>query len=409
VTLPAAPPGHLADNVMHFARVLRRAGMPVGSDRVITALQALQVAGLASRQDFHAVLAACLLGCAEHRALFDQAFDLFWHPAELASPDPALPMPGAPPAAPSAAANRRLASALFPNPPSPAVEQLPAQQPPTVDGLSWTQRERLQQADFAGMTPDEWRQAQQLLARMKLIFEPRPTRRTRASSRPGRVDWRSTLGAMARHGGEVWDMRWRTRRTQPAPLVLLADISGSMSRYSRMLLHFAHALGQADAPVESFVFGTRLTRTTRLLRGRDPDWAVAEVVRAVQDWSGGTRITECLHGFNHHWSRRVLTGDATLLLVSDGLEHGDTGALTAEMDRLRRNCRQLIWLNPLLRFEGFEPRAAGIRAMLPYVDRFLPAHNLDSLAQLVDVLTGTTHPTPGARPGNAPAFRGETR
>jgi uncharacterized protein with von Willebrand factor type A (vWA) domain len=168
--------------------------------------------------------------------------------------------------------------------------------------------------------------------------------------------------------------------------VLLADISGSMSRYSRMLLHFGHALGHADARVESFVFGTRLTRITRWLRSRDPDLAVGQVVRAVQDWSGGTRITACLHEFNQRWARRVLSGQATVLLVTDGLEHGDTAALAFEMERLHKSCRRLIWLNPLLRYDGFEPRAAGIRAMLPHVDRFLPVHNLASLAQLAQAL-----------------------
>jgi uncharacterized protein with von Willebrand factor type A (vWA) domain len=168
---------------------------------------------------------------------------------------------------------------------------------------------------------------------------------------------------------------------------VLADISGSMSRYSRMLLHFAHALGHADAKVESFVFGTRLTRTTRLLKSRDPDIAVGQVVRAVADWSGGTRITTSLHDFNQHWARRVLTGRTTVLLISDGLEHGDTTQLAFEMERLHKRCRRLVWLNPLLRFAKFEPRAAGIQAMLPHCDKFLPAHNLQSLADLVGVLS----------------------
>jgi len=197
----------------------------------------------------------------------------------------------------------------------------------------------------------------------------------------------------------------RQRRTRPAPLVLLADISGSMSRYSRMLLHFAHALGQGEARVESFVFGTRLTRTTRLLHSQDPDLAVGQVVRAVQDWSGGTRISACLHDFNQHWARRVLGGGATVLLVTDGLEHGDTTALAAEMARLHKRCRRLVWLNPLLRYAGFEPRAAGIRAMLPHVDRFLPAHNLDSLQQLVRLLAAG--PDPG--PATATGARGPAR
>jgi len=385
-----ASPGHLAENVMHFARVLRRAGMPLGTDRVVTALQALQVAGLASRSDFHAVLSACLVDRAEHRALFDQAFALFWRDPDLAGNMGALLPPkvqAKDPNAPKRPENRRLDGALSPRPPQPQAE-------PPQDGLerdaalTWNARERLHKADFDTMSTEEWQQARRLLAQMRLVFEPLPTRRSRRAAHPGRPDWRASLAAMARHGGELWDMRWRRPRRRPAPLVLLADISGSMSRYSRMLLHFAHTLAHADARVESFVFGTRLTRTTRLMASRDPDLAVAQVVQAVPDWSGGTRLTESLQTFNHRWARRVLPGRATVLLVTDGLEHGDTRALAFEMERLHKSCRRLIWLNPLLRFERFEPRAGGIRAMLPHVDRFLPAHNLDSLAQLVQVLAG---------------------
>jgi len=381
-------PGHLAENVMHFGRVLRAAGMPVGSDRVQAALQALQVAGLQRRDDFHAVLSACLLDRIEHRELFDQAFDLFWRDPDLEGRMRALLLPkvqvkdGVPPVP----ENRRLGEALFPRgpedePPPPAGEQL------EIDAaLTFNDREHLQKADFETMSADEWRQAQRLLARLRLAFEPILTRRSRRASHPGRPDWRATLQAMARHGGELWNLRWRQPRTRPAPLVVLADISGSMSRYSRMLLHFGHLLGHADARVESFVFGTRLTRTTRLLKSRDPDLAVGQVVRAVEDWSGGTRITSTLHEFNQRWARRVLSGNATVLLITDGLEHGDTTALGFEMERLHKSCRRLIWLNPLLRFSRFEPRAGGIKAMLPHVDRFLPAHNLESLAQLVEVL-----------------------
>ena len=400
---PALPtPGHLAGNVMHFARLLRSAGMPVGTDRVATALQALQVAGLASRTDFHAVLAACLLDRAEHRALFDQAFELFWR-----DPDPSGRMRALLPskvqardAPPPVAANRRLAAALLPDAQRPA--ERPPQEALELDAsLSWAQREVLRQADFETMTPEEWRQAQRLLAQLKLVFEPLPTRRMRPAAQAGRVDWRSTLAAMARHGGELQDLRWRRPRPQPAPLVLMADISGSMSRYSRMLLHFAHALGQAGSRVESFVFGTRLTRTTRLLKSRDPDLAVGQVMRTVQDWSGGTRITDCLREFNRRWARRVLPGSATLLLVTDGLEHGDTAALAFEMERLHKSCRRLIWLNPLLRFARFEPRAGGIKAMLPHVDLFLPAHNLDSLARLVQVLADSRAAAPRRGTGAA--------
>jgi hypothetical protein len=390
-------PGRLAENVMHFARVLRHAGMPVGTDRVTLSLQALQVAGLASKRELHDVLCACLLDRVEHRELFEQAFELFWRDPDLMGRMRAMLLPKVqlkPGAVPQPPENRRLGEALFPRqnePPPP--DDAPEETEITAE-LTWNDREVLRKADFETMTADEWRAAQRLLAKMPLLFEPLPTRRTQRASSPGRPDWRATLSAMGRQGGELTQLRWRQRRTQPAPLVVLADISGSMSRYSRMLLHFAHALGHAEARVESFVFGTRLTRTTRLLKSRDPDVAVGQVVRVVEDWSGGTRITQSLAEFNRRWARRVVPGNATVLLISDGLEHGDTRELAFEMERLHKSCRRLIWLNPLLRFAAFEPRAAGIKAMLPHCDAFLPAHNLQSLAELAQVLSrpGTVRP-----------------
>jgi hypothetical protein len=376
---------------MHFGRVLRAAGMPVGTDRIQLALQALQVAGLERRRDFHDVLATCFIDRAGQRELFDQAFQLFWRDPDLLGRALAMRLPtvaakkaatgstGSPPE------SRRLASALQLNmPPRP-----PADAPQQVEldaSLTWSERELLGKADFETMSPEEWRAAQRALRRMRLIAEPLRTRRSERALHPGRADWRATLAAMARHGGELWDMRWKRPRTRPAPLVVLADISGSMSRYSRMLLHFAHTLAAGRMRVESFVFGTRLTRITHLLRQRDPDLAIAQVMRGVQDWSGGTRITTCLREFNRHWARRVLPGAATVLLITDGLEHGDAAPLAFETERLHMSCRRLLWLNPLLRFDRFEPRAGGIRAMLPHVDRLLPAHNLDSLEQLVEIL-----------------------
>ncbi|MFO1328406.1 MAG: VWA domain-containing protein [Rubrivivax sp.] len=376
--------GRLADNLMHFARLLRAAGLPVGTDRVQLALQALPLAGLASREDFRAVLLACWLDRIEHRELFDAAFDWFWQapgqPAGLSLAAPAREQ--------ARAAERRLADALAAQ--GTAAIATPADAHRSAGAPGVDAHERLHRLDFDDMSADEWRQARRLLARLDLAFEPLRTRRMRRALRPGQPDGRATLQAMARHGGELWTLRWRQRRLQPAPLLLLADISGSMSRYSRMLLHLGHLLGQSKARVESFVFGTRLTRTTRLLKSRDPDLAVGQVVRAVQDWSGGTRIATSLHEFNRRWARRVLPGQATVLLVSDGLESGDTHELSFEMDRLHRSCRRLLWLNPLLRFARFEPRAGGIKAMLPHVDRFLPVHNLASLQQLVDVLAAPT-------------------
>ena len=395
--LPApTTPGRLAENVMHFARVLRSAGLPVGADRVHTTLAALQVAGLESRPDFHAVLSACLVDRHEHLDLFDQAFVLFWRVPDLLGRMPAHLPPEArlkDGAAPPPPENRRLGQALLPQPPKPPPDA--PQQDPTQGNarLSWNDREQLHKADFDSMTADEWRAAQRLLQQIRWLVEPLPSRRQQPARRPGRPDWRATMAQMARHGGDWGAMQWRAPRQQPAPLVVLADISGSMSRYSRMLLHFAHALGHGDARVESFVFGTRLTRTTRLLKGRDPDLAIAQVVRTVADWSGGTRITTSLHEFNQRWARRVLGTQATVLLISDGLEHGDTTALGFEMERLHKSCRRLLWLNPLLRFAGFEPRAGGIKAMLPHVDRLLPAHNLQSLADLALALRQAPPPS----------------
>ena len=375
---------------MHFARVLRTAGMSVGTDRVQLTLMALQQAGLQSKADFHSVLSTCLLDRIEHAGLFDQAFALFWRDPDLLGRMRSLLLPKVqlqPGSLPQPPENRRLGEALFPRgPQGPRPE--PERERIEVDAaLTWNERELLRKADFDTMTVDEWRQAKRLLAQLPLLTEALPTRRQRPATRPGRADWRATLVAMARHGGDLPAPRWRAARERPAPLLVLADISGSMSRYSRMLLHFAHGLSQAGArtgaSVESFVFGTRLTRTTRLLRSRDPDIAVAQVVRTVDDWSGGTRITTSLHEFNQRWARRVLSSRTTVLLITDGLEHGDVLSLSAEMRRLHLSCRRLIWLNPLLRFAQFEPRAGGMLAMLPHVDQFLPAHNLDSVAALV--------------------------
>ena len=405
-TRHAAAGGHLAHNVMHFARVLRQAGLPLATERVQLALTALPLTGMESRQDFHDTLAACFIDRAEHRELFEQAFVLFWRDPDLAGRMMALLLPRVQTKLDAAPApeNRRLGEALFRPPPNAPPPPPPPEQVEVDAALTWNERELLRQADFDTMTADEWRQAQTLLRRMAMFFERLPTRRSERASRPGRPDGRATLQAMARQGGDLLQMHWRRPRVRTAPLLVLADISGSMSRYSRMLLHFTHALGHADTPVESFVFGTRLTRTTRALRQRDPDVAVAHVVREVQDWSGGTRISACLQEFNRRWARRTLNSRATVLLISDGLEHGSPGdpgcqTLRFEMERLHKSCRRLVWLNPLLRFDAFQPRAAGIQAMLPHVDLFLPTHNLESLEGLARVLAGERPLASGARPG----------
>ncbi|MCV2353041.1 VWA domain-containing protein [Paucibacter sp. B2R-40] len=387
---------HLAANVMHFARVLREAGMAVGSDRVLLSLQALEVAGLSSRQDFHATLSACLLDRAEHRVLFDQAFHIFWRDPDLLGRvmRMLLPQVQAKSGIPALPENRRLAQALFPHAPDAAENRRDAEQQIEIDApLSWSEREQLRQRDFDTMTSEEWLLAKRLLTQFGALLPPIATRRWQAAA-SGRLDWRASLRAQARSASLAL-LRQRPRE-RLAPLLILADISGSMSRYSRMLLHLAHGLANANhqrqsTQVDSFVFGTRLTPISRLMKQRDPDLAVNAVSQRVQDWSGGTRISACLQQFNQHWARRVLNSNTTVLLITDGLEQGSEHdpacqRLAFEAQRLRLSCRRLLWLNPLLRFEGFEPKAAGVRALLPEVTQHLPVHNLASLQALMNLL-----------------------
>jgi uncharacterized protein with von Willebrand factor type A (vWA) domain len=390
-------PGRLAENVVHFARVLRTAGVPVGTDRVLLALNALKVAGLESRADLHAVLSACLLDRAQHRLLFDQAFYIFWKDPDLLGQMLRLLLPqvsqkkgGAPPGPPE---NRRLGEALAPSwrrPPEPRQEErieIDAQ-------LSWTDREQLRKADFDTMSTTEWDAAKRMMTTLAPFLAALPSRRYAPSARGSRIDLHALLRQSARHGGDIADLPRRQRRTRPEPLVVIVDISGSMSRYSRMFLHFLHALTAsryaADHRVRAFVFGTRLTHITRQLRYRDPDLAVADVVRAVDDWSGGTRIAACLHEFNRYWARRVLSGSPTVLLVTDGLEHAQIDQLDKETERLAKSCRRLVWLNPLLRYAAFEPKARGVRAILAHVSSFLPVHNIESLEQLALTLAASS-------------------
>jgi uncharacterized protein with von Willebrand factor type A (vWA) domain len=390
-----ALPGRLAENVVHFARVLRAAGLPLGTDRVLLALQALKVAGIESRDDFRAVLAASLIDRAQHRGLFDQAFHIFWKDPDLLGQMLRLLLPqvsqkkgGTPPGPPE---NRRLGEALAPAVPRPPRPQ-DGERIEIDAQLSWTDREQLRKADFDTMSTAEWAAARRMLDAVAPFFVQLTTRRHAPSTRGRQLDLRATLRDSGRRGGDIADLPRRQRRTRTEPLVVIVDISGSMSRYSRMFLHFLHALAgnrrAADYRIHAFVFGTRLTNISRQIRHRDPDAALADVVRAVDDWSGGTRIAGCLHEFNRHWARRVLSGSPTVLLVTDGLEHAAIEQLGHEAERLAKSCRRLVWLNPLLRYEGFEPRARGVRVLLAHVSSFLPVHNIESLERLAETLAG---------------------
>jgi len=248
--------------------------------------------------------------------------------------------------------------------------------------FTFSPREVLQSRDFETMSAAELSEVRAMIARLRLPLPERPVRRTVPARHGSKIDLRASLRAMASAGGAVVPLAWRKRRRRRPPLVVLCDISGSMDRYSRMLLFFLHAITNDRDRVHTLLFGTRLTNITRHLRRRDVDVAVARVASAVSDWAGGTRIGACLAEFNRRWSRRLLAQGAIVLLISDGLDSDVGEGLSLEMERLAKSCRRLIWLNPLLRYDKFEARPAGIRAMLPYVDEFLPVHNLESLKQL---------------------------
>jgi uncharacterized protein with von Willebrand factor type A (vWA) domain len=379
----ARPDGRIADNIVYFARTLRKAGMRVGPASVVEAIDAVLTAGIGTRDDFYWTLHSVLVKRREDRPVFDEAFRLFWRSRELIEKMLAMFSPVAPDRREpekQRAAESRVANALFAgrqNRREEEVPQIDIDARFTVSG-----REVLRGKDFAQMTADELSDARRALMDLRLPVDKVPTRRFRADPRGARIDPRATMRQALRTGGDLIIPRFRSVRTVQPPLVVLADISGSMSQYTRIFLHFMHALSEKRRHVHTFVFGTRLTNLTRQMRNRDPDEALEQASAAVEDWSGGTRIGDTLHEFNRVWSRRVLSQGAVVLLITDGLERDDTDELAVEMERLHKSCRRLIWLNPLLRFEGFEPRARGVQAMLPHVDELRPVHSLDALADL---------------------------
>lgn len=395
--------GRLADNVIHFARLLRGAGLPVGPAQALGALEALQTAGIGRKEDFYWTLHATLVTRREHRPIFDQAFALFWQKRGLVEKMLAMLLPESRAAAaaekPKPAA-LRIAEAL-----NEGVQRPPRREDKVeIDArLTMSEREVLRSMDFEQMSATEFAQAQRLVRDLVLPDDEVRTRRLKPLARGRRLDPRATLRRTLRSGGDVIALARRTPRLRHPPLVLLIDISGSMASYSRIVLHFAHALARARERVHVFLFGTRLSNVTRHLRARDPDEALTAVSRAVEDWSGGTRIASCLTAFNKDWSRRVLGFGAVALLVTDGLEREAGDELPRQMDRLHKSCRRLVWLNPLLRFDRFEARAAGIRAMLPHVDEFRPVHNLESLGSLVEALHGRRQFLPEPRTWLKPA------
>lgn len=396
--------GHIAANIMHFARVLRAAGLPIGPGQVIDAVQAVKSTGLGRRDDFYWTLHAVFVNRRDQRELFDQAFHIFWRNPQILERMMSMILPSAElgqAEKPEAEVSLRIAEALAAGAsPQDEISTRESEEIEFDATLTFSREEVLREIDFEKMSAAEIEAAKAAMRRIRLPIKDIPTRRFRTDKAGARADMHATLRAALRFGGDVIPMRWRSRRRRTPPLVVLCDISGSMERYARMLLHFLHAITNDRDRVHTFLFGTRLTNVTRYLRYRDIDIALDKIAEAVVDWSGGTRIGQCLYEFNRDWSRRVLTQGALVLLITDGLDREGGDGLPRQIDRLHRSSRRLIWLNPLLRYEQFQPKSQGIRAILPHVDEFRPVHNLESLMQLTHVLSD-----PGANAVSDPTLK----
>jgi len=377
--------GRLADNLLQFCRTLRRAGLPIGPGQIVEAGQAALRAGLSRRDDFYYALRSVLVTDRGQSRLFDQAFYIYFRNPRLLERMLQLMLP---------TLERAEAGGQGDNAIRRLLESLaPGEQPDSGEAefeadhsATWSRREVLRQRDFEQMSLEEQLEARELMRDELQIMRKVATRRFRPHPFGDRFDLRRSMRLMLKNNGQLIELARRKRRQRPPALVLLCDISGSMSRYSRVFLQFAHLMTLRWRDVHSFVFGTRLTNISHRLQNRDVDLALSQVANDVPDWDGGTRIGDCLQRFNRDWGRRVLAGRAVVVLLTDGLERDSAATLSFEMQRLRQSCEQLIWLNPMLRYAEFEPRATGIRAMLPHADLFLPAHNLESLAALGRVL-----------------------
>jgi len=403
--LPDNP--RLAQNVIHFARALRRAGLPIGPGRVIDAIRAVEAAGFTERMDFYWTLHACFVNRPEHRVIFAQVFRLYWRDPQYLEHMMSMMLPairGVQEEKSAASGEKRAAQALLDDlvPDVPEAEQSEEGTEIEIKStLTMSAEEKLRTLDFEQMSTAEVAAAKRMLARMSLPVKPIPSRRGTAAALGRQADYRRTLMKSMRQGGEIRTIARKTPRPRWPNLVVLCDISGSMSLYSRMVLHFLHAVanekGAGWARVHAFTFGTRLTNITRHLATRDVDAALRAAGAQAQDWEGGTRIGQCLHAFNRDWSRRVMGQGAVVLLITDGLDRDDAGALEHEMERLHLSSRRLIWLNPLLRWDGFAPKATGIRAMLPHVDSFRAGHSIQSLEELALAISRPDDPGEKAR------------
>ena len=405
--LPDDP--QLTRNITHFARALRVGGLPAGPGRVTDAIAAVAAVGFSERAEFYYTLRACFTARPEHRAIFDQVFRLYWRDPRYLEHMMSMLTPavrGVAEDRTAKAAEKRAAEAL--------LNGVDRDLPDMGDGdgadgteieidatLTMSREEKLKTLDFEQMSVAEMAEAKRLLARMTLSVPPLVSRRTQASLHGARPDWRRTMRSAMARGGEMGDFARKDQRQKWPSLVAICDISGSMSQYSRAVLHFLHAVtnqkGAGWAQVHAFTFGTRLTNITRHMGARDVDAALAAAGAEAQDWEGGTRIGACLEAFNRDWSRRVLGRGAVVLLITDGLDRDEPERLAAAMERLALSSRRVIWVNPLLRWDGFAPKAAGIRAMLPHVSSFRAGHNIAALQGLAEAVARPDDPGEKAR------------
>ncbi|SFL90597.1 vWA domain-containing protein [Shimia aestuarii] len=387
----------LTHNITWFAQALRKAGLPIGPGRVIDAIRAVEAAGFSEKRDFYWTLHACFVSRPEHRTVFAQVFRLYWRDPRFMEHMMAMMLPavrGVQEERGGQAGEKRAAEALLDGVQADVPDMEFEEEGTEIEvdaSLTMSTEERLRTLDFEQMSTEEVAAAKRMLARMSLPVQPIASRRGKPDPLGARADWRRTLRNAMRQGGEVQMLARKSPRMRWPNLVVLCDISGSMSQYSRMVLHFLHAVanhkGAGWARVHGFTFGTRLTNITRHLATRDVDSALAAAGAEAQDWEGGTRIGDCLHDFNRDWSRRVMGQGAVVLLITDGLDRGDPEALAHEVKRLQLSARRLIWLNPLLRWDGFAPKAQGIRAMLPHVDSFRAGHSIATLEELAEAIS----------------------
>ncbi|KLN62554.1 von Willebrand factor A [Kiloniella spongiae] len=390
--------GYLAENIMHFARTLRKAGLSLPPARVLEAIDAITFSGLTRRDDIHATFQCLFINSRDQQEIFDQCFHIFWRNPEFLERAMSLLLPTTflenAPQDEKDKALKRVSQAFAPEQKKqPAPEK--DEEEPEIEfdaRLTSSDEKVLRHKDFEQMSAQEQQKALNLIKRLQLPAEQIKTRRFSPSVQKQRIDTRRTMQASMRRGADIIELKYKAKKIQRAPLVILCDISGSMSEYSRMLLHFIHSLISARDRIHSFTFGTELHNITRQMKYRDVDEALAAVGQQIDDWSGGTRISSALHDFNQHWSRRVLGQRANVLLITDGLERDGAYDLSVEMDRLHKSCRKLIWLNPLLRYDAFQAKARGIKLMLPHVDEFRSAHNINSLEGLIESLQNNSRP-----------------